>query len=159
MLKSYLKLAFRNITNSKAHSVINIIGLSIGLASTILIVLYAYDEFTYDRYHKNANHIYRVSQNWKSKESITPWARTSASLGPSLATEFSEKLQAVRIRKNPRTDLLAYDDHEFYEDRLFFADSNVFKIFSFPLIKGNPEKALIEINSILLTEKNGEKVF
>ena len=109
MFRNYIIFAARNIFNSKAHSLINILGLSIGFASAIFIALFVNDEFSFDRYHRNADNIYRVAHNWNSGEKITPWARTSAPLAPKLAEGFPEILEVVRIRKNPRTDLLAGD--------------------------------------------------
>lgn len=159
MLKNNLKYAIRNILNSKAHSIINILGLGIGFTCVIFISLYVYDEFTYDRYHANADRIYRVVQNWKSNDNITPWARTSAPLAAKLVEGIPEIEEVVRIRKNPRTDLLAYGDKKFNEDRLFFADSNAFKVFSFPVKDGNPDKALMNINAIMLTGRMARKYF
>jgi len=159
MFRNYIKFAARNIFNSKAHSLINILGLSIGFTSAIFIALFVNDEFSFDRYHQNADNIYRVAHNWNSGEKITPWARTSAPLAPKLAEGFPEILEVVRIRKNPRTDLLAYGTKRFNEESLIFADSNVFKVFSFPLKDGNPDDALRNINSILITERMAHKYF
>ena len=107
MFKNHIKLAIRNIVNSKTHSIINILGLSIGLTCVIFIGLYVHDEFSFDKYHENADNIYRVAQNWKSNENIQPWARTSAPLAHTLRDRIPQVLEVVRIRKNPRTDLLA----------------------------------------------------
>jgi len=157
MLGNYIKFAVRNIFNSKAHSLINILGLSIGFASAIFIALFVNDEFSFDRYHQNSDNIYRVAHNWNSNDKITPWARTSAPLAPKLAEGFPEILEVVRVRKNPRTDLLAYGTKRFNEESLIFADSNVFKLFSFPLSDGNPDEALKNIHSILLTKRMAHK--
>jgi len=159
MIKSYFLTALRNILkSSKTHSLLNIIGLGIGFSCALLISFFVFDEYSYDRYHTNHERIFRVVHNW-TNEMVTPWARTSAPLGPALKSYYPEIEQMTRVRKNPRTDLLEYGEKEFYEERLYFADSTFFEVFSFKLNSGNPKTALQNVNSILLTERMAEKYF
>lgn len=159
MLKSYLTIALRNLRRHKGYSFINIAGLAIGMAACVLILLFVRHEFSYDRYHERADDIYRVYMDRTSGEEVIHWARTPAPLAPALADAFPEIRAAVRIRKNPRTDLVRYGDKEFYEDRFYFADSNVFDVFSFSLKQGNPETALRDPHAVVITEEVARKYF
>ncbi|MCE7994928.1 MAG: FtsX-like permease family protein [Roseivirga sp.] len=159
MFYNYFKSALRNIYKNKLQAFISIFGLTVGIGVSIIIALFVQDEFSYDKYHDNADRIYRVANNWKSGDNTTPWARTSTPLAPALEAEYAEIMEAVRVRKNPRTDLLAYNEDKFYENSLYFADADVFKIFSFGLEVGNPETALKDKYSIVLTRRMAEKYF
>ena len=152
MLKNYLTVATRNLLRHKAHSFINIAGLAIGMVCCILILLYVQDEFSYDRYHKNADLIYRLA----SRTSTT----TSAPVAPALVKEYPEVLNAVRFHPMFWTKMLiGYGERRFYEDRFFYADVTVFEVFSFRLMKGDPETALQAPHSIVITEAMAQKYF
>ena len=159
MLTNYLKIALRNLQKYKGYSFINIAGLATGMAACVLILLFVRHEFSYDRYHEHAGDIYRVYMDRTSGEEVIHWARTPAPLAPALADAFPEIRAAVRVRKNPRTDLVRYGDKEFYEDRFYFADSNVFAVFSFRLKQGNPATALRDPHSVVITEAMARKYF
>ena len=159
MWYNYFKSALRSLTKNRLQSFISIFGLTIGIGVSVLIALFVQDEFSYDGYHENAKRIYRVANNWESGDNITPWARTSTPLAPALESEYAEIIEAVRIRKNPRTDLLAYQETKFYENSLYFADADVFKVFSYDLEIGNPETALRDKYSIVLTQNMADKYF
>jgi len=159
MLHNHLKSIFRSIYRNKLQSFISVFGLTIGIGVSILIALYVQDEYSYDDYHEKADRIHRVVNNWKSGDEITPWARTSTPLAPAIIEEYADVEEAVRIRKNPRTDLLAYGETKFYENTLYFADPSVFKVFSFGLEEGNPETALSDKYSIVLTRRMAQKYF
>ena len=159
LIRNYFKTAFRSLIRYKTQTFLNILSLTIGLAVSTIIILFVRDEFTYDAYHEKKDQIYRLANNWKGGDNITPWARTSTPMAPALKEEYPEIKQAIRVRKNPRTDLLAFGDQKFYEDKLYFADPEVFEVFSFPLKVGNPSKALKNKNSILLTERIAKKYF
>ena len=130
-----------------------------GVSSFILVTLFISDEYSFDKYHKNADHIYRVVLDFNSDGTVTNWAKTSAPIGKYLTGAFPEIEQVVRIRKNPGTDLLTYNDIQFYEEKLFFADSTLFKVFEFSLVRGNPLKALSSKNSIVISEQLAQKYF
>ena len=112
MLTNYLKIALRNLQKHKGYSFINIAGLAIGMAACVLILLFVRHEFSYDRYHEHAGS--SVYMDRTSGEEVIHWARTPAPLAPALADAFPEIRAVVRVRKNPRTDLVRYGEKEFY---------------------------------------------
>jgi putative ABC transport system permease protein len=156
VFKNYLKVAIRNLIRYKWHSVINITGLTIGIASCSLLLLWVEDEFSYDRYHVNADRIYRVISQAERNNKIRRSAKSPAPLAPALLNEFPWIQKAVRFTKNEF--LVKCNKKLFYED-IFFADPDVFDIFTFPLAAGNPKTALKAPNSILISEKMKEKYF
>lgn len=161
MFKNYLKIAFRNILKHKVYSLINILGLAIGMACSILILLWVRDELSYDRFHANAESIYRVTREWKNQDGETSLhlARVAPPIGPLLKNDFPSIVEdVVRIRADYNT-LLKLDDRTFVEDNFFWAEANVFDIFSFPFLKGDPATALKEPNSVVLTEAMAQKYF
>lgn len=161
MIRSFLRLSFRNLfRKTRYFTLINIAGLAIGLASVLLVSLFIYDEYTFDRFHKNSDRIQRIVLDFTSEEGNTVnWARTSAPIGLYLQGAYPEIESIVRLRKNPGTDLLTNNDINFYEERIFFADSSLFHVFDVPLKSGDPAFALMEKNSIIVTEKLGRKYF
>lgn len=156
MIKNYLKIAIRNIKKHRWYSIINIAGLTIGMTCCILILLWVQDELSYDRFHENAGDIYRVIQDINFADHSTTWAITQGPLGPSLKKDFPDIINATRI--TGRRFRLTYNDRSF-DEVLGMADSSIFEMFTFPLIKGNPATALADPNSIVLTEEMAEKYF
>ncbi|NIM57704.1 MAG: FtsX-like permease family protein [Candidatus Aenigmarchaeota archaeon] len=156
MLKNYLKIALRNIRRYKGYSFINIAGLAIGMACCILILLWVQDELSYDRFHENADYIYRVIQDINFADHSTTWAITQGPLGPSLKEDFPEIINTTRITS--RRFRLTYNDKSF-DERPGMADGSIFEMFSFPLIKGDPATALSDPNSIVMTEETAKKYF
>jgi putative ABC transport system permease protein len=160
MIDSFLKLSLRNLfRKNRLFTLVNITGLAIGLASLLLVALFAYDEYSFDRFHKNADRIYRVVMDFSEEGNTVNWARTSAPIGQYLAGAYPEIEKVVRLRKNPGTDLLSNEEIKIYEERIFFADSTLFEVFDFPLISGNPSEALKDKNSIVITESLAKKYF
>lgn len=139
---------------------INIIGLAIGMATAILIALYVQYEFSFDRYHENALCIYRIAeiQPDDASQGGRRLAVTPGPLAPALMQEFPEVVSATRIVDRSSV-LLTYQDKRFLENRLVFADQEIFEIFSFELIKGNPTTALDDVYSIIVSESMAEKYF
>lgn len=137
------------------------IGLAIGLASFILIVLYVYDEFSYDKYHKNSDRIYRIT----SKLDFEGVGEESASqpfpLGPAFVKDYPEIVEAsVRFYNMQRTQFqISANQKTFNEKRFFYCDSNVFEVFDFHLLSGNKENALVKPFSIIITESTAKKYF
>ena len=158
MLGNYIKIAFRNIWNNKVYSIINLLGLATGIACTILIIFFILDELSYDKYHKDIDDIYRVNTDMTVGGNTFNFAVTSYPMAPALKESFQEIDEVARIVSafNP---LLTYGDKKFYEENLLWADPEVFKIFSYELIKGDPDKALKQPNSIVLTEDTALKYF
>jgi putative ABC transport system permease protein len=160
MISSFLLLSIRNLfRKNRLFTAINIIGLAIGLACLLLITLFIYDEYRYDTYHRHADRIYRIVLDFVEEGNVVSWAKTSAPIGHYLAGAYPEVEEVVRLRKNPGTDLLSLDEIKFYEEKLFFAESTLFKVFDIPLTSGNPALALQEKHSMVISEALAKKYF
>ncbi|MBW2486553.1 MAG: ABC transporter permease, partial [Deltaproteobacteria bacterium] len=136
MFSNYLKTALRNIRRHKVFAIINIIGLSIGMACTILIMRWIQYELSFDRYHLNADRIYRLATGMDLGKIRGLHALSNYIAGKTLARDYPEVERSVRFQKVPFKLLLQYKDVQFYEDNIWLADNAVFDIFTFPLIKG-----------------------
>ncbi len=160
MLKNYLKIALRNLLRHKGYSFINLAGLAVGMACCMLILLYVRDELRYDRFHERADRIYRLTLSTDKGEQPTN-ANTSFGQGPALAAEFPEIAAVVRFRKMGWGEkrVFAHDDKRFYEEHFFFADKNVFEVFTFPFLRGDAQAALAEPFSLVITEAMSRKYF
>ena len=160
MIRSFFQLSLRNLfRKNRLFTVINISGLAIGLACLFLIALFIYDEYSYDTFHEKTDRIYRIVLDFKEEGNTVKWARTSAPIGQYLTGAYPEVEHVVRLRKNPGTDLLSYEDVKFYEEKIFFADSTLFNVFDFSLSNGNPASALTDKNSIIITDDLAKKYF
>jgi putative ABC transport system permease protein len=159
MLQNYFKLAFRNILKYKFFSAINILGMSIGIAACLLILLYIVDELSYDRFHANVDRIYQVGLHAKIGEQDIKTANTCPPMAETLVKEVPGVEQATRLTRFWGAPTLKYEDKVFTEDKIFHADSNFFEFFSFKLIEGDPKTALQEPNTIVLTESIAAKYF
>jgi putative ABC transport system permease protein len=148
MFKNYLRVAYRNTIRHKGYAFINLAGLVIGLACSILIVFWVQDELGYDRFHKNCDNLYRVVSNL--------WVQP-APLAPTLKEEYPEIQNAVRILK--RRTLVNVEEKTFYEDDFCIADNSLFEMFTLPFRSGNPETALIEPFTLVMTDEAAEKYF
>ena len=158
MFRNYLTVAVRNLVRHKGYSLINIAGLAIGMACCILILLYVQYELSYDTFHEKANRIYRVVKGHPGRLGTDHCAVTPGPLAPALASEYPEVLTATRIHSSVNV-LLSYKDRRFYEDGFYWGDVHIFDIFTFPLIRGNPETALKAPYSIIISENMAEKYF
>jgi putative ABC transport system permease protein len=158
MIRNYFKIAFRNLKRQKVSTSINVIGLAIGLATCILIMLYVQDELSYDRYNQKADRIVRVGINLRLNGEDINGPTLGPSVAQNLRSEFPEVLQTTRIR-NQGGGFVSYGTTSFKEDNLLYADSTFFQVFSIPLLKGNPQLALTEPNTVVLTEETARKYF
>lgn len=154
MFKNYLKITWRNIKRHKSYSIINISGLALGIACCILIMLWVEDELSWDRFHKNAENIYRVVQK-QADGHLTPV--TPAPLAGHLKSEYPEVIEAARYRRFWELNF-RYEDKSFVESPLV-ADPAFFKIFSFPLIEGDPDSIFNNRNSMVITQELAQKFF
>ncbi len=156
VINNYLNSAFRNLKRHAGHSLVNVLGLSIGIAVCVLLALWVHDELNYDGYHGKANRIFRViSEKWsEGKSRRLAW--TPAPLGPALVDEFESVIKAARFSRN--RFLVKYKDLLFY-DEAYFADPEIFEIFDFPLVLGDARTALNDDSSILISEKMRKKIF
>ncbi len=159
MIKNYLTVAIRNIARNKTFSAINILGLAIGMACCILILLYVQDELSYDQHHEHAHRIYRLAEEVHIAGQTRRIAITSFPMGPALVQDYPTVVDAVRFYKNDEKTPVANQQNQFYERGVLFADANVFQVFDFPLSKGDPRTALQEPHSIVLTEEMARKYF
>ncbi|MFW5721181.1 MAG: ABC transporter permease, partial [Bacteroidota bacterium] len=138
MFGNYIRTAWRNIIREKGYTFINIAGLSIGIASCILILLFVNDELSYDRFHKNSESIYRVYIEGQFGNNAVRSPYTSNILAQTMQEELADVELATRFIKVSRR-FVKYEDKSFIEKRFFYGDENFFKLFSFEMIQGNPE--------------------
>lgn len=166
MRRHYLVIAFRNILKYWNYSVINIGGLAIGLASFIFIILYIQDELKYDAFHEHADRIYRVNRLYNSNDVDEDAATCSFPCGPTLLFDYPDIVEeSVRFFNGFRPQwFFDYEKSEdevirFYEKYFMLTDSNVFKVFTFPFIEGDPSTALDKPNTIVITESTAKRYF
>lgn len=157
MIANYFKIAIRNILRHKVYSFINIMGLAVGMACCIIILFGIQDMLSSDRFHENADDIYRIIQEVKFANFSEKWAITSGPVGPSLKKDFPDIINAARIVW-PIQILLTYKEKHF-EEKVVFADDAIFEMFTFPFVNGDPSSALDDPNSIVLSEKMAKKYF
>ena len=159
MIKNLLLVAIRNFKRDKGYSILNILGLTIGITFSLFLIFYIKDELSYDKYHKKADKIYRINSYAKEPDKdVMKWAITPFPLGPALKKDYPEVEEAVRFVGNGKT-MYKNGDLRFYEDKIFYCDSNVFKVFTYSFIDGDPKTALVEPNSMVLTQSVAEKFF
>jgi putative ABC transport system permease protein len=158
VINNYLKFIFRNIRRNKVYSSINIVGLAVGMTCTIFIILWVRDELSFDRYHANANQIYRVTYKTDLPNYHAHFARCPYGWVNALPEEFPEILDLVRFSHQLKI-AIQYKEKKFNESRFFSADPNVFQVFSFPLLQGDPKNALRNPNSIIISESMANKYF
>lgn len=163
MLKNYIKITRRTFTRQKVYSLLNVSGLSIGLACFILIFLYVRDELSYDRFHPGAERIYRVIEHFESDGVGEHSASLPFPAGPTLVNDFPRQVEHVVRLFNFQSPTLALAnkdaDKAFNESRVFFADSTFFDVFDFQLEAGDKATALDEPNTILITRSMARKYF
>jgi putative ABC transport system permease protein len=159
MLKNYLKIAVRNLKKNAVYSSINIAGLAVGMACCILITLYVLHELSYDKFHQNANRIFRVRLNLDLNGVLYQEPSIPFPAAEALARDFPEVEKAVRFYRNDDFPLVELGDRKFIEERFFFADAAVFEMFDFPLVKGEAKTAFSEPNSVVLSEDMARKYF
>ncbi|KAF5437915.1 putative ABC transport system permease protein [Candidatus Methanophagaceae archaeon] len=156
MIRNYLKIALRNIIKHKLHSLINILGLAIAIACCLLLVLFIRDELSYDSFHNNKDRIFRTNFTFTRENTTHISARTPAPLGTALKLEFSEVEYVTRFLSSEYT--LKHDENLFTE-KTTFTDPDFLKMFSFNLIRGNPNEMLRDKNTIILSENIVRKYF
>jgi putative ABC transport system permease protein len=156
MIKNNFKLAFRNLWKNKAFSFINVMGLSVGMSACFLIALYVHFELSYDAFNKKAHRIYRLATDLKTSSETLHYSISSWAFAPNIKNEFPEVEAFTRVAK--RSYLVRRGDIK-YKEETVFADSSLFGVFDFTLIKGNPKTALKEPMQIVFTEKASKKYF
>ncbi len=161
MFDNYIKITVRNFLRNKTYSLINLLGLAIGIACTILILLFVQDELSYDSFHTKKDRIVRITREWLNRDG-TPslhLARVAPPIGPLLETDYPDIIEEmVRVRSDYSTRLQV-GSKVFIENRFFWAEDGFFNIFDFELIEGDKNTALSEPNTIVISEEIAERFF
>ena len=157
MIKNYFKIALRKLWKYKVFSLINIMGLAVGMTACFLIYLYVHFETSYDAFHTKANRIYRIITDIKTPSDLLQWSSTSAPMSINMQKDFPEVESAVRIRGE--SFLVRKGNEKFQENNTIMADSTLFGIFDFPLVYGNKNTALKNPMSIVLSQTAAKKYF
>ena len=155
MIKNYLKIALRNIKRQKGYSFINITGLAVGIACCLFITLWVLDELSFDRFHEDVDDIYQVLIH----TDVPNISTTPALLASTLQEEFPDIVEATRFHWFFQDALISYKNKSFYERRMRLADPSFFSMFNFPFLRGNPDTALNEPYSIVISKEAAEKYF
>ena len=144
MLTNYLKIALRSLFRHTSFSIINISGLTIGLVAFLAISLYVVDELSYDRFHENSDRIYRAIINAEFDGQTNKWGAVPNKLAPASAKEIPEIEKATRIFHHNFGDIgfVSTETDKFSETKLFYADPDIFNVFTIPLLKGNSATVL-----------------
>ncbi len=158
MFANYLKSAIRSISKNRFHSLLNLLGLAIGIATFIFIMLYVQNEVSYDKYHEKADRIYRIESDFTISGKHDRFAIVPVPMGPALKLEFPEIEEFCRLYGDENL-LMKHGEKEFYEQYFFFTDSTVFDVFTHRVITGNPQTCLSEPYSIVVSESTARKYF
>jgi putative ABC transport system permease protein len=158
MLKNLIKTAFRHILKHSGYSLLNILGLTLGISSALFLIIYIADELSYDRYNDKADRIYRVSTKITEPDDQFTWNVAQIPFGPQVVNDYPEVQSFVRFIDMPRA-LYKYEDKEFNEDNFYYVDSTLFDIFSYKILKGDVRSAIREPNKIVITETVARRYF
>lgn len=156
MLKNYLRIAMRNITKNKAISFINIFGLSIGIAFFILIFLFVKSEYSYDTFHDNYKNIYRVNSESTYKNRHRVGTYTPMRLADDLKRLYPEIEKTVRMSS---TSVIIKNDENSFREKVYYVGQDFFKVFSFPIVKGNISNPLAGLHGIVISKEMAQKYF
>ena len=158
MFKIYFKVALRNLLRNRLHAAVDILGLSVGIAVSIVVFLYIQSEVTYDSYHSDGDRIYRLTSNFVMNGERERTAVSSSQIGPLLKEEVPEIEAATRMvyisRSNVSSDYATFD-----EDHLLAADEGVFEVFDYKLLRGDPATCLKNPQTIVITESFAKRYF
>lgn len=158
MIRNYFKVTYRNLLRQKAYAFINIFGLAVGLACSILIGLYVKHEYSYDTFHKDSNRLYRIFLDFKMGSNALSGPISPGPMAGEILRQLPEAEDAVRIRQQSNRAIQT-GDKTFYEDLFFYADSNFFDIFNMKFVAGNPSTALIRPQTVVITTTASQKYF
>jgi len=158
MLKNLIKTAIRHIRKHPGYSIMNILGLTLGISSALFLIIYVSDEVSYDRYHENADRIYRVSSKITEPDDQFTWIVAQIPFGPQVVQDYPEVQSFVRFINMPRA-LYKFEDKEFIEEDFYYADSTLFDIFTCKIIKGEVRSAVKDPGKIVLTETVAARYF
>lgn len=161
MLRNYFKIAVRSLMRTKIYSLINISGLSLGIACCLLLSLYVYDEFGYDRHHARLDDLYRIDTQFEANVvGVDKFGSVSPPIPMTLKEELPEIEAAARIVPSfSNQSLIQYEGNKFYESNAQVADSTLFDVLTYEFIEGNPKKALADANTVVICEAMAKKLF
>lgn len=161
MIRNYITIALRSMMRHKSYSLINIFGLSVGVACCLLLSLYIQDEASYDRHHRDIDHLYQVTSIMGDESDNHIMATTSAPIVWGIKNDLPEIETVARLVNPPGVsqNLIRYGDKQFYESDGFIADSTLFDIFTYNFLAGDPKTALVDANSVVITASLAEKIF
>ena len=158
MFKNYILVAFRNLFRNRISSIVNILGLAIGMAAFVLIIQYVRFELSYDNFHENQAYIFRVQQDRYNKgELTTQWAAGCSAVGQALYENFEEVENFTRFQK--WSGVFSYGENKFREEEIYLADTSFFEVFSFELLEGDLSTALLNPLEMVVSEKTARKYF
>ena len=159
MIKNYFKIGWRNLRKNKVFSVINILGLSLGMAACLLILQYVNFELSYDHFNKNASDVYRVvNDRYQNNKLIQHGTITYSAVSKAMKDDFPEVLNYTRIL--PGGDqIMIYKDKKIPKERSLFVDNAFFSMFSYPVLAGDLKSALKEVNTVVISETLARKIF
>lgn len=158
MLRNFLNIALRTMWKNKFFSAINIVGFAIGIATCLLITLYVLDELNFDKFNEKANRIYRINTDIKFGGAEQKFAVACDPIGFAMVRDYPQVENAVRFR-NYGSSVVKKGNQNIKEERIIYADSTLFDVFTLPMIAGNPKKALIAPNEVVITESIAKKYF
>lgn len=158
MIKNLLLIALRNLRKDKWYSLINILGLTIGTTFSLFLIFYVTDELSYDRFQKNADRIYRINSYIHERDKNTDWTLTQLPMGPQLKKDYPEVEEMTRFISRERT-LFKNGENNFYETKVYYADSTAFKVFTNKFVEGSAATALNAPFDIVLTKSLAERYF
>ncbi|MGV3558700.1 ABC transporter permease [Larkinella arboricola] len=160
MLRNYIKIAIRNLRKQRGFTFINIFGLAVGLACCLLITLYVIDELRFDRYHEKADRIYRIHTDIKFGGNDMHMAVSPDPMGPTLLKDYPQVENFVRLHgRGTWLVKRAGQLNSLRERDIIFADSTLFDVFTLPLVAGNPKRALVEPNTVVISESAAKRQF
>ena len=159
MIKNYFKIAWRNLLKNKGFTAINIIGLSLGIGCFIVISMFVIDELSYDRYHENAENIYRINSDIIFGGTEMNMAVSSDPMGETLKKDYPEIEEFVRFYASNGSKLIKKGNEYINESAIAHADSTLFKVFTLPAILGDTSTALNEPNTVVITETVAKRYF
>jgi putative ABC transport system permease protein len=159
MLANYLRTAWRNLKKYKLYSFINIAGLAIGMACSILVFLYVHQELSFDRYHQDGDRIFRIAQKILEEQTELNTARVATPLIPAMRESFPEVESAARFQLATWDSLVERGVTKYYEDWVMIAENDLFNVFTIPFVRGNPDKALDRPDTVVITERVAQRYF
>ena len=158
MIKNLIKTSLRHIRKHSGYSLLNVLGLTLGITSALFLIIYVSDELSYDRYHENADRIYRVSSKITETDDQFTWNVAQIPMGPQVVQDYPEVQSFVRFINMPRA-LYKFEDKEYIEENFYYADSTLFDIFTYKVIRGEVKSATRDPKKIVLTETVAARYF